>query len=174
MAIMMERSHLPVRRSELPWALRTGAIGGIVAAIVFALFEMIASAAMMGAEGFFMPLRMIGAILVGPAALEPTYPLLAAVLAAVVVHLVLAILLGMIFASVTGGLRSAATDVAIGALYGLAIWLVNFYVIAPAAFPWFSEANPVVQFIGHTFFFGAVLGWYVWRSRRRATLSVRE
>jgi hypothetical protein len=27
---------------------------------------------------------------------------------------------------------------------------------------------PVTQFVGHTFFFGAVLGYLVWRARARA------
>ena len=49
----------------------------------------------------------------------------------------------------------------VGVAYGLVLWLVNFYVIAPAAFPWFGMANPVVQFIAHVFFFGAVLGYYL-------------
>jgi hypothetical protein len=41
---------------------------------------------------------------------------------------------------------------------GFALWIVNFYVIAPFAFPWFAMANPVVQFLAHAFFFGTVLG----------------
>ncbi len=40
----------------------------------------------------------------------------------------------------------------------LLLWLVNFYVVAPVLFPWFLMANPVVQFLAHTFFFGTVLG----------------
>jgi hypothetical protein len=168
MALLLDRSHLPVRRSEVPWALGVGVAGGIVAGLVFAAFEMIATAALMGAEAFFMPLRMIGAILVGPVALDPGYPLLSAALAGVGVHLVLAVLYGMIFAVVTGGLRSAATDILLGALYGTGLWLFNFYVIAPAAFPWFLDSPPALQFIGHSVFFGAVLGWYVWNRRQRA------
>jgi hypothetical protein len=41
---------------------------------------------------------------------------------------------------------------------GFALWIVNFYVIAPFAFPWYAMANPVVQFLAHTFFFGTALG----------------
>lgn len=167
MAVVHE-THFPVTRAEFPWALRQGVIGGIVAGLVFAAFEMIVSAMMMGGAAFFMPLRMIGAIVLGAAALEPTYSLWAAGLAGLIVHVVLAVIYGGIFATLFGGLRSAVADIATGAAYGLALWLVNFYVIAPIAFPWFTEANPVVQFIAHTFFFGAVLGWYVWQARRRA------
>jgi hypothetical protein len=45
-----------------------------------------------------------------------------------------------------------------GTLLGLALWVFNFYVVAPIAFPWFGMANPVVQFVAHAFFFGTVLG----------------
>ena len=167
MAVLHE-THVPVTRAEVPWALTQGVIGGIVAGIVFAAFEMIASAAMMGPEAFFMPLRMIGAMVLGPVALEPTYNLVGAGLAGLIVHIVLAVIYGAVFALIFGGLRSPAVDIAVGAAYGLALWLINFYVIAPVMFPWFTEANPIIQFIAHTFFFGAVLGWYMWSARHRA------
>ena len=170
MAVLHE-THVPVTRAEFPWALRQGVIGGIVAGLVFAAFEMIASAVMMGGDAFFMPLRMIGAIALGAAALEPTYSLLMAGLAGLVVHVALAAIYGAVFATIFGRLRSAAADIGIGAAYGFALWLLNFYVVAPIAFPWFLEANPVVQFIAHTFFFGAVLGWYVFQERRRAEIA---
>jgi uncharacterized membrane protein YagU involved in acid resistance len=166
---LLAHSHIPVDRSEVPWALRTGVIGGIVAGIIFAAFEMMASAAMMGLDAFFMPLRMIGAILVGPGALEPSYSIWTAGTAGLVVHMVLSMVYGVVFAMILGGLRSATWDVALGAAYGFALWIINFYLIAPQAFPWFLDANPVIQFIAHSFFFGAALGWFVWGSRERAT-----
>jgi hypothetical protein len=82
--------------------------------------------------------------------------------------MVLAVAYGALFAMIFGGLRSAAADIGVGAAYGLLLWLFNFYVIAPIAFPWFRDANPLVQFIAHTFLFGAVLGWYMWWARHRA------
>lgn len=161
----LDRSHVPVTQAELPWAIRHGVVGGIVAGLVFAAFEMIVSAAMMGMPAFFMPLRMIGAILLGPQALEPSYSLWAAGLAGVIVHLILAVIYGTIFAVIAGGVRLAGWEVALGGAYGFVLWLLNFYIIAPRAFPWFLQSSPIVQFVGHTFFFGAVLGWYVWQSR---------
>lgn len=167
MAVLHE-THVPVTRAEVPWALTQGAIGGIVAGIIFAAFEMMASAAMLGPDAVFMPLRMIGAIVLGPAALETTYSLWGAGFAGLIVHIVLAVIYGALFAVIFGGLRSPAVDVAVGVAYGLALWLINFYVIAPMVFPWFTEADPMSQFIAHAVFFGAVLGWYMWWARRRA------
>jgi len=170
---MLAQSHVPVTRSELPWAIRIGALCGFLAGIVFAAFELVAAAAMMGGDAFFMPLRMMGAILLGRDALDPGYSLLAAATAGVVVHLVLSIIYGIVFAIVLGGLRSAMWDSGIGGAYGLALWIVNFYLIAPWAFPWFLDANPVVQFVAHTFFFGLPLGWLVWQAHERAMNTAR-
>jgi hypothetical protein len=167
-----DRPHVPVRRDELPWALRQGAMFGIAAGLVFAAFEMVASAALMGAGAFFMPLRMIGAIALGSAALDPSYPLAFAGLAGLVVHVALSVIYGMIFAVIVGGLRSRMWDTVLGGLFGLFLWVFNFYVVAPRAFPWFLESNPFVQFVAHTFFFGAVLGYLVWRARTARTATV--
>jgi hypothetical protein len=106
-------------------------------------------------------------ILMGAIVCPPAQLLVTAVLVGVVVHVALAIAYGMVFAVIAGGLWSASWDIILGAAFGFALWLVNFYVIAPAAFPWFLESSPTVQFIGHTFFFGAVLGWLIWRARMR-------
>lgn len=161
---VLSQSHLPVTRSELPWAIRQGALAGVVAGVVFAAFEMAASAALSGWAAIDQPLRMFGAIVLGPMALEPTYPLVTAVMMGVVVHLVLSAVYGAVFAVIAAGLRPRPALIGLATLYGLALGLLNFYVFAPAAFPWFRETNPIVQFIAHTFFFGTMLGYAIWRA----------
>jgi hypothetical protein len=51
---------------------------------------------------------------------------------------------------------------------GFALWIVNFYVIAPiAGWNWFPDGtDPLVQFVAHTFFFGSALGIYLDRFAR--------
>lgn len=164
---VLTHPHIPVTRSEAPWAIRQGAIAGIGAGIVFAAFEMVVSAVMMGPSAFWMPLRMIGAIALGPQAMDAGYSLVAAGAAGLAVHVALAAIYGAVFAAIAGGLRSGPTMIGAASAYGFALWLLNFYVIAPAAFPWFGDANPMVQFIAHTVFFGSVLGVYLWRSHER-------
>jgi uncharacterized membrane protein YagU involved in acid resistance len=163
--------HTPVTSRDMAWGLRQGAIAGIVAGLVFAAFEMIASGLMMGAQAFFMPLRMIGAIALGPEALEPGYSLATAGFAGVAVHMVLAIVYGIILGEIVAMLRGPAAIIATGTVFGFALWLINFYLIAPALFPWFREADPLVQFVAHTFFFGTVLGYYLWKSHQRSGLD---
>ncbi len=154
------------------WA-RHGAIGGLLAGLLFALFEMIMATLQMGGEAFFMPLRMIGGIALGSQALEPSSTsLLEAGGAGIVVHMMLSAIFGASVAVVAGlvaALRSSTVAlIAWTSLAGLALWLVNFYVIAPiAGWRWFPEGtDPVIQFIAHTFVFGSLLGLYLDRTVR--------
>lgn len=166
MSLIDQHSHFPVKRRELGWAIGRGAQWGIVAGLVFAVYEMFMSAALEGASATFMPLRMIGAILLGEQALDPGYSLLVAASAGVFVHLALSAIYGIVFMVIAGGLIAAATDLVLGTIFGLVLWGINFYWIAPRAFPWFLDADPLVQAIGHGIFFGTALGWFVWRAHR--------
>jgi hypothetical protein len=144
-------------RRSTTW-LAAGAVFGLVAGVFFALFEMLAAWQM--GDGFWMPLRMIGAILLGADALEPTYSLAGAAIVGSLLHMTLSALYGAVFAGITavGGLLSRPVLVAAATVYGLALWLVNFYVIASFAFEWFQDADPLVQFLAHTFVYGSLLG----------------
>jgi hypothetical protein len=50
--------------------------------------------------------------------------------------------------------------VVIGLLFGVAIFVVDFYVLTPAFFPWMAEMRTVVTFIGHLIFGLTVAGVY--------------
>ncbi len=157
-------------RAEMGDWIKYGALGGLIAGIVFALFEMIMAAIMMGGDAFFMPLRMIGAMVLGQQALMPEYDLLTAAIVGLIVHMVLSIIFGIVFAVIVALVPTLAQST--GALivsasaYGFLIWLVNFYLIARiAGWNWFpDETNVAVQFVAHTFLFGTVLGWVLDRS----------
>ena len=151
---------------------------GFVAGLVFIVFE-VAVATVMGA-GFLDslgPLKMIGAILLGQGGLqEVSSPLpefgkglllrlgnpMSVAGVGILVHFLLSTVYGGTFGAATWLLRplsrSRVALVASATAFGVLLWLVNFYVIAPFAFPWFTMANPIVQFLAHTFFFGTTLG----------------
>ncbi len=162
-------------RPAVGWWVRQGAIGGAIAGVAFALFEMIMAALLKGA--FFGPLRMISGIALGKQALMPDYSLITAVLVGIVIHMIIAMMLGvalaLLVAYVPALARTTALLVAVAAGYGLLVWLVNFYAIAPlAGWTWFpTMTNPVVQFFAHTAFFGAVLGLYLDRVRRQQPVA---
>lgn len=151
--------------------MKKGAIGGLIAGILFAMAETIAAAALMGLNAVSLPLRMIGGIALGRQALGPTYPLLNAALAGLAVHLALSMLFGAILGTFIGFAptwgASSPLLLFTASVYGLLLWFVNFYLIAPSAcWNWFGDqTNPAVQFVAHTFFYGTALGFYLDRSR---------
>lgn len=155
------------------WWWKQGAVAGFVAGIVFIVFEMILAAILKGM--FFGPLHLISGIILGQAALTPAYPAATAVVVGFIVHFVLAIIFGLVFAAIVSFIpqlaRSATMLIVAASVYGLALWLVNFYVLAPIfGWNWFpTQTNPIVQFFAHTFFFGTVLGWYLSRGSARST-----
>ncbi len=135
-------------------------LGGIVGGIMFAMFEMVMSAILNGRDAFFVPLRMIGGIVLGQQALSPAYSLAGAAVVGITLHLALSVLFGVIFgagATMLPSLARASRALLLaGASYGVMLWLVNFYVIAPAAgWNWFpDQSNEAVQFMAHAFIFG--------------------
>ena len=136
-------------------------MSGVLAGLVFALFVTLGALVTGGPAHAFTPLRMIAAIGLGPAALEPSYSPLVAVGAGVALHLVLSAGFAVIFASMIPVTFSTATEVGLGMAYGFVLWLFNFYLIGPTlGWVWFAEqSSPLVQLTAHTVGFGAVLGW---------------
>lgn len=166
------------QRPALVASIRYGMLAGVVAGIAFAVFEMIAAALLDGPAAFFMPLRMIGGIALGPTAIEPATSLLVAGGAGIVVHMVLSMMYGVASAAAIAlvpQLAASRTNVVLAAsVAGLGLWIVNFYVLAPLlGWVWFPNGTIlVVQVVAHVLFFGAVLGLVLdqaWLARRRAS-----
>jgi hypothetical protein len=140
-----------------------GALAGVLAGLVFALFQVIMSAAGLG-----MPLSelivMVEGVTFGSGSGSISAPAIAApeIAIAGLTHLVLSAIYGAVFGAVASKVHALRNDkkALIGAatVFGLLIWIVNFFVIAPVAFPWFAQTNGVVQFFAHTLFYGTVLG----------------
>jgi hypothetical protein len=134
-----------------------------LAGLIFALFQVIT-----GAMGLGTPLgeltEIVEGVTVGGVPATTGAPAIAApeIAIAGLTHLVLSAIYGAIFgavASKVGALRNSRIAlVGAATVFGLLIWIVNFYVIAPVAFPWFAQTNAVVQFFAHTLFYGTVLG----------------
>jgi hypothetical protein len=118
------------RPSDVGAWLRYGIIGGIVAGMVFAMFEMIMAALLDGAGAFFMPLRMIGGIALGPSAMDPATSLLVAGGAGLVVHMLLSMMYGIatvaILSLVPALSASRSMVLVVTSLAGLGLWIANF------------------------------------------------
>jgi hypothetical protein len=150
--------------------IRYGILGGIVAGIVFALFEMVMAAVLDGTEAFFMPLRMIGGIGLGPVAMDPSSSLLTAGGAGLAIHMILSMIYGVTITaalSLVPQLSASRTAVLVStSIAGFLLWLVNFYVFASIfGWTWFpNDTNPAVQIVAHAVFFGTVLGLVLGRA----------
>lgn len=159
--------HLTRQTLDVRWAIKYGLIGGIIAGVLFALMEMIYAWVAKG--DFWGPIRMIASIpLQQP---PPQIPLTTAIVTGLLSHMFFSMVFGVVVALIVSALagassmfRSPTAIVVFAALFGLLLWPVDFYVIAPLiGVPWFAtQTNAFWQgFVAHTFFFGAVLGWYL-------------
>ena len=160
----MASTALAARTTGTGAWIRAGIIGGMLAGIVFAMFEMIIAVVLNGGDAFFMPLRMIGAIGLGMSALDPASSLVTAGGAGLVIHMILSAMFGLVIAGViaqAGSLsRSTASILVVSSLAGFALWIVNFLVLARVfGWSWFPDTqNVAVQVVAHTMMFGTVLG----------------
>lgn len=132
---------------------------GLIAGIVFMMAEMILVGTVGGGSPWGPP-RMIAAMAMGKDVLPPpaTFDITIFVVA-MMIHLVLSIILGIIFAWVADRLAwSRTTTIVAGMVFGLIIYVVNFYGMT-AMFPWFAMARGWISILAHLMF-GGVLGWY--------------
>jgi uncharacterized membrane protein YagU involved in acid resistance len=134
--------------------LKAGALAGVIAGAVFMMMEM-GLVALSGGSPWAPP-RMIAAIVMGEGVLPPPASFdLMILMVAMVVHFMLSIVIGVGFAFIAGrfGLLMA---VGVGAVVGLALYVVNFYGMT-AFFPWFAMARNTISIVSHIVF-GLVLG----------------
>jgi hypothetical protein len=108
------------------------------------------------------PPRMMAAMVLGPEILPPPADFsLMAVMTAMVIHFPLAIVYGLILGWAVHRLEMGAALLA-GAAFGLvAVYAVNFHLIAPMAFPWFVEAQNWISVLAHVIFGVVLAGSYV-------------
>ncbi len=133
---------------------------GIIAGAVFMMLEMVLVPVFLGGSPWGPP-RMIAAIGMGKSVLPPPDSFaLVPVMVAMAIHFVLAVVLAVILALMVKR-RGAGAALVIGAVFGLVIYLINFYGMT-ALFPWFAMARNWISIFAHVTF-GAVAalayGW---------------
>ena len=131
---------------------------GIIAGVVFMMLEMVLVATVGGGSPWGPP-RMIAAIGMGKDVLPPPATFdLGVMIVAMAIHFVLAILLGMILGLIVSHWKlGLMASIGVGAIFGLAVYLVNFYGFT-VLFPWFAMARTPITLLTHVVF-GTVLGW---------------
>lgn len=142
------------RRTGPNW---TAAIwAGVIAGAVFMMLEMIMVPLFLGMSGWGPP-RMIAAIVMGQGVLPPPATFdFGILMAAMIVHFVLSIGYAVALAFVVQRWGTGKAIMA-GAVFGLLLYLVNFYGFT-AIFPWFAMARNWVSIFSHIMF-GAIAAW---------------
>lgn len=144
----------------------TGAIVGLIAGIVMAMWAMIV-AAVMGA-GLLAPPQMIAEPLFGPFHMGTFNA--GAFVVGLMIHMMVSIVFGIIFAAIWQSLAQGGITALIGGMmYGLILWVVMSYVIAPVVGSHIAQQMPTWAWIVAHLMFGGVLG--LWPMLRPADFS---
>jgi type IV secretory pathway VirB2 component (pilin) len=128
-----------------------GVIAGAIAGAAY-LAAQVAFTGLAHSGGAAEPLQRIAAILLGPDAAPPPAELNFTVFGmAVLIHFGLAMAYGRLLAELVWR-RTLPVAAGIGAAIGLALFVLNFEVIAPGAFPWFEESVRATTLADHMLF----------------------
>ena len=142
--------------SKLDWSAAIWA--GIIAGTAFMMLEMVLVATV-GGGSLWGPPRMIAAMVMGEGVLPPPATFeIGPMMVAMAIHLMLSIILGIVLGWVISHWHlGLGMSILIGAVFGLLIYLVNFYGFT-AIWPWFAKARNFISLFSHVMF-GLVLGW---------------
>lgn len=134
---------------------RAALIAGFVAGIVFLLLQMIGRAYQTGGSVWIAP-RYIAAIVMGEDTLPPPATFdLGIFLVAFIVNLILSVAFGLLLAAIIHEWEFWF-GVVVGALFGLALYAINYYTFS-RFFPWFFPVRSWVDVLSHVVF-GALAG----------------
>ncbi len=142
-----------------------GGVAGLIGGAAYLLAQM-AFASRSGVHDTTAPLQRIAAILMGSNAAPPgDAPGIEAAMG-LLIHFPFALLCGFVIARMVRGCDVAAAALR-GAIAGLLLFALAFYVIAPSAFPWFVAVRNVATAFDHLMF-GVVVGALASLLQRRA------
>jgi hypothetical protein len=114
-----------------------GALAGLLAGLALGVVEIGASFVLRADP--WMPFDFAAAILVGPDALAPTFPLAASLTLGIVIHVLLSLVFGVVFVAglaLTFQLSARPWLILVyGMLFGVTVWEVNFLAVLPVIAP---------------------------------------
>lgn len=156
MALVMTASRHRLH-SLTEWS--AAAWSGVIAGVVFMMLEM-GMVWLFKGESPWAPPHMIAAMALGKDVFAPpaTYaPFnLKILITAMVIHFPLSVVYGLIVGWLVHRFNWAG-GLLIGAAFGIAVYILNFYLIAPVMFPWFEMAQNWISAFAHAVF-GLVAG----------------
>jgi hypothetical protein len=131
------RVGLPVEHCE-PWELvKHGVRAGLLAGLALGVVEIGASSVLRADP--WLPFDFATAIIVGPEALAPAFPLAASLTLGIVIHVLLSLVFGVAFVAVlalTFQLSARPWLIMVyGMLFGVTVWEVDFLAVLPVIAP---------------------------------------
>lgn len=142
------------------WA--AAAVAGFVAGALLMVLELLWTTNLMGATPWTIS-HMVAAIVMGPDTLQSHEFSVAVVGVALLTHYLLGIAFGLLLAAIMAPFHfdsSAGMALFVGALFGLMLYLLNFYGMV-RMFPWFIELRGWPNAIAHLIFgmTAAIMYW---------------
>jgi hypothetical protein len=121
-----------------------------------------------------MPIRMFASTLLGQRAMSTT-DLGTVLVVGLLAHFALSAIFGLVYGALEArmsaeGRTSWGRQAAVGLLFGLGLWMVNFQLIARILYPWFLGTPQFLQAMMHAVFFGLPLGLLFAAAERRHRL----
>jgi hypothetical protein len=162
------RRGVPVERRDSWEVLTHGACAGLLGGVALGVAEIVAST--MLSDSPRLPFDFAAALIVGPEALVPAFPLAASLALGTVLHVLLSITFGVAF---LGGLAltfqlSARPSLIVlyGMLFGVTVWEINFLAVLPVVAPELAgRLDLATQFwngiVSYSLVYGPVLAAYV-------------
>jgi len=149
-----------------------GARAGLLAGVALGAVEIAASSVL--SDDPWLPFNFAAALMVGPEALLPAFPLAASLALGAVLHVLLSIVFGVAF---LGGLAltfqlSARPSLMVlyGMLFGVTVWEINFLAVLPVIAPELTRRLDLATqlwngIVSYCLVYGPVLAAYVIRMR---------
>jgi hypothetical protein len=162
------RAGVKVERRD-PWELVShGTLAGVLAGLGLGVVAIVASTALRGDP--WLPFDFAAAIVAGPEALAPTFPIAASLALGTVIHMLLSGLFGVTFLSalaLTFQLSARPTLLLLhGVVFAFLVWEVNFLAVLPVIAPDLrGRLDLATQFwngiVSYCLVYGPLLAMYV-------------
>jgi hypothetical protein len=162
------RVGLEVERRDRWEVVRHGTIAGLLAGFALGFVEIVVSTALRGDP--WLPFDFAVAIVVGPEALAPAFPVAASVALGTVIHILLSVLFGVVFLSalaLTFQLSARSwLMILYGVVFALIVWEVNFLAVLPLVAPMLRGRIDLLAqlwngIVSYSLVYGPVLAAYV-------------
>jgi hypothetical protein len=166
------RRGVSVERRDAWDGVMPGARAGLLAGIALGAVEVAASSILR--DDPWLPFDFAAAIVVGPEALLPPFPLAAALSLGAVMHVLLSIVFGVAFLgalTLTFQLSARPSLIVLyGMVFGVSVWEVNFLAVLPVVAPQLTRRLDLATqlwngIVSYSLVYGPVLAAYIIRVR---------